>query len=239
MGAIKKVIDSFDSSSELGQVQRELVETLSNFAESKAKLFQAEIEESLRTAGDGNNKTIPINAIVRHKVWVHAYSSKSAGSISETVSEALNSFVSGTTEGILSGISGLISKALTMFLGEASASTGTVKEYYVMTEGLSIVRVDMMAWYLNVASSSIYDQMQRVCSFVGVKSTVDLSQIDFNTFLYLYQDQLSAAGLDASDLKKAIDTAKEIYADYRKAVGESNKPKVLVNVPPALSHLTP
>lgn len=219
MAIVKKIIDEFDSSDELAQVQRELVEGLAKYAQSKADIFEIEIRESLRTAGKDDNKTIPVTSIVAAQTFVRAYTSKSGADIANIVNESLAAFVQGTSESVLSGVGKLITKGLSVFLGESSASTGEESQYYVMTEGIAIVRVDTRAWYLNVSSKSVFEKMERVVAFVGVKSTVDLKSIDFNTFLYLYQRQLILAGLDQQQLVKALTEAKEIYDLYNKLAG--------------------
>lgn len=123
--------------------------------------------------------------------------------------------------GVLDGVGKLISGSITGFLGKADASTGLLDVYYVMTEGLSVVRIDLKCWYLNVAAESIYKKVERVSAFLGVKSTVDLAKIDFNTFLYLYQQQLKEGGLDASRIKEALGEAKLIYKDFKEMTSEN------------------
>ena len=57
--------------------------------------------------------------------------------------------------------------------------------------------------------------MERVTSIVAVKSVVDLSKIDFSTFLNLYQGQLLETKMTHEELKEALNQAKEIYKDYK------------------------
>lgn len=216
MSLVRDIVKQFDNSDELAQTQREVVESLARLGETKAELFEAKIQESLRGAG-GTNSTVPITSILASKKEVHAFTSTSTEHLADTVKSSLKSFVSGTADSIIDGVGGLISEALTVFLGGASASTGTMEEYYVVTEGLSIVRVDLKAWYLNVSARGIYEKMERISAFVAVKSTVDLTKIDFNTFLYLYQNQLTAAHLDKNQVKQALQEAKEIYQEFHGA----------------------
>lgn len=215
MSVVKDVINSFDSSDELAQVQKEAVEALAALGNSKAEVFKMEIQESLMSAGNGTNLTVPVSAVLRSLVDVRAYSSTESGHIGDVVKNALSSFIKGTSESIIDGVGSLISETLSVFLGSASASTGTTEEYYVATEGLSIVRVDMKAWYLNVSSSSIKQKMERITAVVAVKSVVDLGKIDFSTFLNLYQQQLLETGMDRQQLKDALQEAKDIYNDFK------------------------
>jgi len=235
MSVVKDVINSFDSSDELAQVQKEAVEALAALGNSKAEVFKMEIQESLMSAGNGTNLTVPVSAVLRSLVDVRAYSSTESGHIGDVVKNALSSFIKGTSESIIDGLGSLISETLSVFLGSASASTGTIEEYYVATEGLSIVRVDMKAWYLNVSSSSIKQKMERITAVVAVKSVVDLAKIDFSTFLNLYQQQLLESGMDRQQLKDALQEAKDIYNDFKNLPKSDliEKPKQVITPPAA------
>jgi hypothetical protein len=215
MAGIGSIIKSFDGSDELAQSQREVVESLSKLGESKADFFDLTLKDKLRTAGQDGNPTVPISAILASTRQVRAFSSSSAGHIAEEVKTALKGFIDGSTEGVLDGVGTLISSALTIFLGEAAASTGSISDYYVMTSGLSVLRMDLMAWYQNVTAKSIYEKMERVSAFVAVKSVVDLGKIDFSTFLFLYQQQLVRGKVPETDIKKAMQDAKEIYKEFQ------------------------
>ena len=211
MGAIRNLIESFDNSKELGQAQREIVENLARLAESKAEFFDLQISTNLRTAGSPDNQTVPVEAVLNSETYTHAISSDTVAKIGDTVKSALKSFCSGGKEEILNGVGNLITDALTIFLGSGGASTGTKKQYYILTEGWSVVRVDLMAWYLEVQAQSIRNAMQKATAFVVVKSAVDLSKIRFNTFLNIYRSQLASMKLKDDQINTALDEAKNIY----------------------------
>jgi hypothetical protein len=221
MASIGNIIKQFDGSDELAQTQREVVESLSKLGEAKADFFDLTLKEDLRTAGQSGNATVPISSILASTRQVRAYSSLDAGHIADEIKTALAGFVQGTPEGVLDGVGQLMTSALTVFLGQASASTGTVSDYYVLTAGLSVLRVDLKAWYLNVTAKSIYEKMERVSAFVAIKSVVDLSKLDFSTFLFLYQQQLYNGKVPDKDIKEAMTIAKEIYKEFEDIKRES------------------
>jgi hypothetical protein len=238
MSTVRDVVNSFDNSQELGQAQREAVEALAALGDSKAEVFKMEIQESLLSAGNGTNMTVPVSSISKSLKDVRAYSSSESGNLGVAVKNTLNMFLKGSTQSIVDGIGNLISETLSTFLGTASANTGTIDEYYVATEGLSVVRVDMKAWYLNVTASSIQTKMQRIIAVVGVKSIVNLAKIDFSTFLNLYQQQLFESGMSSQNMKAALQEAKEIYKDFQ---GMTKEPIVIpqsfITIPPAARNL--
>ena len=141
MGAIKSIIDSFDQSDEVAQVQKEAVEALAALGQAKANTYKLQIEESLLSVGNGTNITVPVSAILRSLVDVRAYSSTEVSNIGNAVKNALGKFVKRTSESVVDGIGSLITDTLSIFLGTSSASTGTTEQYYVATEGLSVIRV--------------------------------------------------------------------------------------------------
>jgi len=221
MGAIRGVIENLDNSNELGKAQRELVENLAKLAESKAEFFELQISSGLRTAGSPDNQTVPVESVLNSETYTHAIASNTPEQIGKAVKSALNSFCSGGKEEILNGVSDLITNTLTTFLGASSASTGTKKQYYVLTEGWSVVRVDLMAWYLNVEAEGIKKQIQKTSAFVVVKSAVDLSQVRFNTFLNIYQSQLATMKLKDNQIETALDEAKKIYEKFHSVTNNS------------------
>lgn len=216
MGSIRKAVTDFSGEQELKNTQKELVSTLAALAESRADHYVAEITRELLEAGTAGNWTIPIKAVLKTTKHTHAYSSTSADNISGSVNTALQSFVTGGKQSIVSGVGNLISSAITAFLGEASASTGDMQEYYVMTEGLSIVRIDVYGWYLNVQAEAIQRQMERVSAFVGFKSAVDIAKLDYNSFLNLYQDQMTlSASPTSEEIAKELDNVYKIFEKFK------------------------
>lgn len=215
MGQPRNLIKNFDASEELGQTQRELVENLAKLAESKAQFFELEISTSLRTAGSPDNQTLPVESVLASETYTHAMTADSVAKIGDNVIKSLKKFCPGSQQAILDGVGGLITDTLTTFLGEGSASTETKKEYYVLTEGNSIVRVDLLAWYLSVESKAITDKMSKVTAFVAVKSAVDIEKIKFNTFLNLYQAQLTHTTLPEATIDVALEEARKIYNKFR------------------------
>lgn len=233
MSLIGDVIDEFDGSDELAQLQRETVEALAALGQSKGEAFDLEIKESLLSAGNGTNLTVPVSSVLRSLIDLRAYSSTEVGKIGEVVKDALSRFISGAEEDIIEGIGSLISDTLAVFLGEASASTGTIEEYYVATEGLSIIRVDMKAWYLNVSAESIRSKMERATSIVAIKSVVDLAKVDFSTFLNLYQQMLGESKLSPEQISKALDEARRIYKEFEATGGTAPTEPAWITDPPA------
>ncbi|MEY3309606.1 MAG: hypothetical protein RLZZ413_3644 [Pseudomonadota bacterium] len=235
MTFVREIIKEFDGTDETIKLQRELIETLEGMATAKGEMFKLQIQEDLMTAGTGSNFTIPIESITNAKFFVRAYASENTDQITAAAEEIMNDFVRGGDGNVIKGIAGLIGSVLDVFLGKASASSGTTEEYYVMTRGLSIIRLDMKAWYQNVAAQSVYQKMQRVCCFVGVRSAVDLSKLGFSTFISLYEDQLSATKMSPAEIRKAVQDVREIFDAYSKTGGPNEESRI--ERVPAQSHI--
>lgn len=73
MGAIKNAINSIDNSNEIGQAQKELLESLNQTAIAKAESFKYQIEESLRTSGTSSNARVPISSIVKDSYAIRSF----------------------------------------------------------------------------------------------------------------------------------------------------------------------
>ncbi len=231
MAMIGDVIKSFDGSDELMQTQKQALEALSALGNAKAELFKKEIQESLTSAGNGTNLTIPVSAVLRSTSDVRAYSAIDASKIGDVVEKSVNLFINGSSGDIVKGVTSLITGALDVLLGASSGSEGHVEEYYVATEGISIVRLDLKAWYINISASSIQKRVEKITAVVVVKSIVNLAKIDFATFLNLYQQQLFAANIGGAQLQKALQDARGIYTDFNKI---QNNSKMVLNEQPLL-----
>lgn len=213
MGSILK---KFDESDKLSKEAEELVSTLATLSESKADHFVDAVTRDLLEAGTAGNWTVPITAVLKTTKHTHAYIANDSSKISETVKAALKSFVTGTKEGILDGVGTLVTEAVTIFLGNSSADTGQMQEYYVMTEGLSIVRVDVVGWYLTVKAEALTKKVQKVSAFVAFKSSVNVNKLDYNSFLNLYQDQLTLPkGKLTDDIITELENVYKIFQKFK------------------------
>ncbi len=210
MGAIRNTINSLDPSEDVAAGQKELIEALAQLAEAKADFFDLEIQESLQQAGTAN-KTVPIEAILDSRKETHAFSSTASTLILDRVTSSIKDFIAGGQDNVINGVANLLSTAITAFMGEGTANSSTLERYYVMTEGYSIVRIDVKCWYQSIIASGISQHVQKVSAFVGVKSAVDLTAVKFNTFLNLYQRQLNSANMAAVDVQSELEKAREIY----------------------------
>lgn len=212
MGVIKNAIKQFDNADGKLEEQKEAVRTLEELGRAKAELFIRDIQTNLLTAGEEkSNKTVPITFLVGSKKEVRAFSSSEAGNIGKVVNDALESFLSGKKETIVKGVGNLISSAMGIFLGEGEASSDTIEMYYVATDGLSPVRIDVKAWYYSATAKSITTKMERIVTVVATKSVIDVARIDLGTFLYLYEGQFDVEKMTNKELTIAIEEAANVY----------------------------
>ncbi|GEM_PF-985452 len=215
MATIRNAIKSFDAADEKFAEQKEAIQALELLGTAKAEIFVRDIQDSLKSAGEEtNNKTVPISCVVGSKKEVRAFSSSQSGNIGEVVADSLSDFLSENKQTIIKGVGKLISSALGIFLGDGEASSNTIEMYYVSTDGLSPVRVDMKAWYQSITAKSITSKVERIISVVATKSVIDVKRIDLGTFLYLYQNQFDVNEMTPQELSAAIDQAADIYNKF-------------------------
>ncbi|BAU26760.1 hypothetical protein DFP93_11130 [Aneurinibacillus soli] len=213
MGLIYNVFKELDTFSELGEMQKQLIITLDDLARSKATIFEQEIKESLLETTE--NRTIPINHITSKMTRIHTYTEESAKHILENVKESLRNFVTKGNEKVIDEVGNLMSGEVTRFLNESGVNSNVLKRYYVMTEGESIIRIDLRGWYSEINIKSLANKIEKISAFVAVKSAVNLQALDYNAFLSVYQYQLSKSDLNLTDIKEALDEARQIYARFR------------------------
>lgn len=215
MSFIRKAIESVDGSGEVLQERREAISRLYDLGQSKADNFKLQIQESLMSAGSIDNRTIPIESVVRKTAHVRAFNSSEASGMKEAIGSILNVFMGGTSDTAKNAVTSGMNFAIDSLIGSSSASSGYTEEYYVAVEGLSVIRVDMMAWYQNVEAASIKKVMEKLLVVVAVKSVVDISKVKFSTFLNLYQSQLAIGGGSKEAMIEEILFAKRVFKEYK------------------------
>jgi len=234
MGAIKNVINSIDNSNEIGQAQKELLESLNQTAIAKAESFKYQIEESLRTSGTSSNARVPISSIVKDSYVIRSFISSEITNISSETNNILTKFSEGTAQSIIQGVGSVIGTALGRFLGESTAETLMFEDYYVYTDQYSVLRIDLKAWYQNIKIQSLRDKVEKVTAIVYTKSVVDLTKIDFSTLLYFYQNQLRKSSMDSEEISDALELAKKIYKEFRDINKDSKiESPTPLNIPPS------
>jgi hypothetical protein len=233
MSVIRDAIKKVDQSDATAAEQKETLRALEELGRAKAEIFVRDIQTSLLTAGEEkSNKTVPVSYMVGSKKEIRAFSSSENGNIGSVVTGALSSFLNGKKENIINGVGNLITGALTVFLGEGSASSDTIEMYYVATDGLAPVRVDVKSWYYMVTATSITTKMERVTAVVATKSVIDVTRIDLGTFLYLYQGQFDVDRMTPKELKAAIEEAADIYNTFvEKAIRKGEVSQQRANTP--------
>lgn len=226
MSAIHEMAKQLDAADDVKAEQEAHIQTLTVLAQAKVDLFMSEIKQDLLNAGTGTDQTVPIKKILDATQQTHAYSSSSASAISTTVNAAVADFVQGDKKSILDGVGALISSSVTALFGEGDADEQTMSKYYVLTEGQSIIRLDVRGWSRQVTGTALSKKVDKVSAFAATKSSADVTHLDYNTFLDLYQPLLFANTTDPlteDQIEAEMNETKKIFdafqAEQRAASG--------------------
>lgn len=210
MGALRNIVKSADSSPQVEEEVKEALAMLVELAQEKAKSAEGEIKLDLQTGKTTDDLSVPITKVIQSKMEYRAITSNSSDIIS-SITSSISEMFSGDA-GILKGISGIANTALTAIVGAGEGQENEVRFYNVVTEYPAIVRFDFYFWGRNTKAKSIMTQVKSAFACVGFKSAVDVSKLDYNTFLSLYSPILrSAFGSDQQKLKEMINESKEVY----------------------------
>lgn len=232
MGKPRDIVNQLDPSNEVQAGLKQTIEALMKLGEAKANIFDMEIKESIRTSGTEENKKIPVEAIVDDTQEIRSLTKEEAKNIGNVVKSALTDFINGGTDGIINGVSNLISSGLETFLGAGTSESREMQKYYVVREGLSLVRLDIRSWYLNTTTQGIKELMEQIVVVKAVKSIVDLSQINVSTFIYFYQQQMNAAGMSYDEVIQELEQVKKIQEIFVNSHGNTLKSRREVVIPP-------
>jgi len=211
MAKLKEVISS--PTKQLTEEVKETLNLLYELSEGKANNYEKQIKTDLRTAGTVENPTVPIVEILGAHQEIRVITKNSPDEdITKEVGEGLKKIISGGSDKIIDGIAGLIDTGLRTVLGAAKGEEAFEQSYYIATEGLSIIRLDLMYWSRHINAANVMEHAEKSLVCVVVKSSVDMSKLSFNAFLSAYQKQLSRCSFSIDELKEEIQNAKEIYA---------------------------
>jgi len=165
---------------------------LFELATSKCDHFKTQIADNIRTAGTIENPTIPITHIIADTSEMRAYCKDDSTKIVGEATNAIKSFVTGGSENVISGVGALIGAGINMLMGSGEGVQAEHSDYFIMVDGLALVRIDVKSWIRKVTVVGITQKIESVLAFTAVKSSVDVDKISFNTFMEAYPDFVNA-----------------------------------------------
>ena len=114
--------------------------------------------------------------------------------------------------------------------GSSGQAEHKIQRYFVILEGVSIIRLDFVGWSRVVSQSLIKTKCEKIGTFVLYRSIVDMSKVSLNDFISVYQETIRAENEGISD-KEIIQKCQELYYTFN----SPNKPRNLYTsavVPP-------
>lgn len=218
MSTIRDLLKGNNDVNSLEKDARKHLDDLMRLAETKGELFQERIMTSILNAGVGSDRTIPITQILDSSMEVRAYRSDSAANLKDSIKTSVGNFVAGGKENIVSGVTGLLNTAIDALFGSSSASGTEFQKYYVLNEGLSIIRLDVWGWAQKIEATSLTTIAEQMSVFTYYKSAVDVRDLDFNAFLALYQNILhhKDAAMSPKEVEKELDEVGEVFDLFKK-----------------------
>lgn len=184
---------------------------LSELAENKVTDFENEVAESYRTAGTAENRTAPITMVIASHSEYRAYVKDDASKIATEVTDAIRDFVAGGSEAIISGVAKLVTTGLTAILGAGQATQQEMRSYYITAQARALVRYDVLAWRRLVEADGITSQIESCLAIHASKASIDVGELDLNTFLIAYENQLYKMGFTDDKVLEYVDAAEAVY----------------------------
>lgn len=217
MGAIRNAIKSFDGTAEAKQEMEIQLDNMTALANAKADYFDLALRQELANAGSGSSKDIPVSFIIGSTRQTHAYAESSMDSIATTVTSAIDDFIRGGNENVLKGVGSLMTKGIQALFASKEGGENESHFLTVFAEGRALVRLDLKAWKRYTNIKSISTSAEQISAFVMVKSTIDASALDYNTFIQLYQNNLfeKATGFTSQEIEQQLDDIQKIYQKFK------------------------
>lgn len=212
MGQLKEIIALADQTGKMTAEIKEALNLLYELSKQKADFFEEKIAKELRTAGTDENPTVPIAKMLRSHQEIRVVTENTSNEdIKNGINTALKSVLTGSKDGIIDGLTSLIDDGLKVILGAGEGEEMEQHAYYITTDGLAIVRLDFIYWCRHITAKSITKYAKKSIVCTAVKSSVDLTRLDFNSFLFIYQEQLNRCNFSNEELMNEIMNARKIY----------------------------
>lgn len=193
----------------------EQLDILTKLAEGQSIIFQNKIVTSLKDGKISDDLTVPITKVLASRMETRAFT-KDSSSIAQEVTKAFKDIFNGNGK-IASAVGDLITSGIDAILGAGEGIEKTVESYYLVVEYPALIRYDVSCWGRNVrAKGYLSSLLNSAFAYTAYKSAVDISKLDFNTFLAAYAGVLNkACGSNEAEIKKMIAEAKEIFAMFK------------------------
>lgn len=197
------------------EVQEQL-DILISLAKSQTEIFQQRIEASLKDGKISDDLTVPITKVLAKQLESRAVYQEGSKDIVNKVTEAFKQIFNGNGQ-IADAVGSIISTGIDAILGAGEGMEKTVETYYVVVEYPALIRYDICCWGRNMkATGYLTTILTSAVSYTAYKSAVDVSKMDFNTFLAAYAGILNKAfGSDPKQMKEMIEEAKEIFSMFK------------------------
>lgn len=215
MSVLKAAINALDPAPDKRTELTLALNLLYELAQERSDRFAQEIRDDLRTAGTGDNRSIPITEILSWYSQTFAYVKSDAEKLVTNVTDAIRGFVSGGSDAIITGIGKLVTTGLEAIIGAGSGVQAEMKSYYIVVQSYGIARYDICAWSRQVEASGITTSIESALAFTAAQSSVDVQKISFNTFLIAYGDQLTKIGFTEQQITEYIDYAEVVFNRLR------------------------
>lgn len=221
MSILKTAIQALDPTPDKTKELSLALNLLFELAEQKKNLQEEWLKQQIRTAGTPENPSIPITNTLAWHSETRAYVKDNAGTLVNTVTDAIKKFIDGGAENIMNGVGELLTGGLNAILGSGTGTQAEMHSYFIVVEALSIVRFDITAWQRRIEATGITSKIENALTLTAVKSSVDVDKITFNTFLQAYKTQLAKMKFGEGELVEFIKKSKEVFE-----LLQSNKSRV-------------
>lgn len=197
------------------EVEKQL-DILISLAKSQTEIFQQRIEASLKDGKISDDLTVPITKVLAKQLESRAVYKEGSGNIVTKVTDAFKQLFNGNGQ-IADAVGSIISTGIDAILGAGEGTEKIVETYYVVVEYPALIRYDISCWGRNMkATGYLTSILTNAISYTAYKSAVDVSKMDFNTFLAAYAGILNKAfGDNPKQMKEMIEEAKEIFNMFK------------------------
>lgn len=203
--------EEIDRSGTIAQDTNEALNFLQNLADKQLELFKRTITDELKSADQ--SKTLPITAIIKRDGQTRSFLAKESDNIDKIIDTIADVFIG--KKDATTGITSVLKTLVKVFLGTSQGEEQHRETYFAYTDGISLFRLDFMAWKRNVKAESLRTHTESVSAFYYTISVIDVHKVDFQTFVALYQEVLDKSDLTPDEIIAAIRKLKEIYDELK------------------------
>lgn len=190
---------------------REQLDVLKRAAKGELESYRTALVHKMRNPDAFKEEIVPYKMFEN----IEQYRVDLTEGASDEIAGIVDSFFTGTEQGVKDGFSAMIKFAFKAVLGSSATGETSTRNWYITLEHGALIRVDVMAWRYNFSGEGVIASVKNAFCFTTTKSFVDTSELRKSELRYFVARSLELKSveqlLENETLKKYVELLEQDY----------------------------